>query len=81
MVLLSLRGYWKESRAYRKVKQWLYWSQRLTEGLLRKQTKQRKMVVFAFKWKNSLLFKLWRKMNSGYFVIMREAVLVFIAPK
>jgi len=37
------------------------------------------MAFFAFKRKNSLLFELWRKMNSGYFVVMREAVLVFFA--
>lgn len=38
------------------------------------------MVILAFKQKNCAFFNYGAKMNSGYFVVMQEAILVFIAP-
>ena len=35
-------------------------------------------MIFWVKRKNSLLYELWRKVNTGYFVVKQEVVLVSI---
>ena len=34
MAFIELKEYWKESKAYRKVKQWLYWSAEAYGGFI-----------------------------------------------